>query len=39
MILNLSKVKRFAPFVGGRFESILINNEKVIISRQYIIFY
>ena len=36
MILNLSKVKRFAPAVSGRFEAVLLNDEKVIISRQYV---
>ena len=36
MILNLAKVNRFAPYVGGRFEAIMINGEKVIISRQYV---
>lgn len=36
MILNLSKVKRFAPYVGGRFEALLENGEKVLISRQYV---
>lgn len=36
MILCLSKVKRFAPAVSGRFEAVLLNGEKVIISRQYV---
>lgn len=36
MILNLSKVKRFAPYTGGRFEALLENGEKVLISRQYV---
>lgn len=36
MILNLSKVKRFAPYMGGRFEALLENGEKVLISRQYV---
>lgn len=36
MILNLSKVKRFAPYAGGRFEAVLENNEKALISRQYV---
>lgn len=36
MILNLSKVKRFAPSFSGRFEAILLNHEKVLISRQYV---
>lgn len=36
MILNISKVQRFAPYMGGRFEAILENDEKVVISRQYV---
>lgn len=36
MILNLSKAKRFNPYVGGRFEAILSNGEKALISRQYV---
>lgn len=36
MILNLSKVKRFAPYMGGRFEALLENGEKALISRQYV---
>lgn len=36
IILNLSKVKRFAPYMGGRFEALLENGEKVLISRQYV---
>ncbi len=36
MILNLSKVDRFAPTLGGRFEACLLNGEKVVISRQYV---
>lgn len=36
MILNLSKVKRFSPSLSGRFEAILLNHEKVLISRQYV---
>jgi DNA-binding LytR/AlgR family response regulator len=34
-IINLSKVKTITPILSGRFEATLINNEKVIISRQY----
>lgn len=33
MILNLAKVERFAPSFSGRFEAILQNGEKVMISR------
>lgn len=36
MILNISKVERFAPAIGGRFEAILLNGEKAVISRQYV---
>ena len=36
MILNLAKVSRFRPAVSGRFEAILQNGEKVMISRQYV---
>ncbi len=36
MILNISKVERFAPSIGGRFEAILLNGEKTVISRQYV---
>lgn len=36
MILNLAKVERFAPSFSGRFEAILQNGEKVVISRQYV---
>lgn len=36
VILNLSKVKAFSPAFSGRFEAILSNEEKVIISRQYV---
>lgn len=36
MILNLSRAKRFNPHTGGRFEAVLSNGEKVLISRQYV---
>ena len=35
-ILNLSKVKSLSPAFGGRFEAVLDNGEKTIISRQYV---
>lgn len=35
-ILNLSKVKSFAPSLGGRFEANMKNGEKLVISRQYV---
>ena len=36
MILNLDKIKHLSPAFGGRLEALLINGEKVIISRQYV---
>ena len=35
-ILNLNKIKSLTPAFGGRFEALLKNGEKVIISRQYV---
>lgn len=35
-ILNLNKVKSLTPAFGGRFEALLENGEKAIISRQYV---
>ncbi len=35
-ILNISMIKNLAPAFGGRFEALLKNGEKVIISRQYV---
>ena len=35
-ILNLNKVKSLSPAFGGRFEAVLDNGEKTIISRQYV---
>lgn len=35
-ILNLSKVKSFAPVLGGRFEANMKNGEKLVVSRQYV---
>ena len=35
-ILNLNKIVSLAPAFGGRYEALLENHEKVIISRQYI---
>ncbi len=35
-ILNLKQIKRLAPAFGGRYEALLKNGEKVIISRQYV---
>lgn len=36
LLLNLSKISFLSPALSGRFEATLINNEKVIISRQYV---
>ena len=36
VLLNLSKIKTLSPALSGRFEATLGNNEKVIISRQYV---
>ena len=35
-IVNLSKIKAIAPALSGRFEAVLLNNERIIISRQYV---
>lgn len=34
-IVNLSKVRQLNPVLSGRFEALLENGEKIIISRQY----
>jgi DNA-binding LytR/AlgR family response regulator len=36
VIVNLTKVKSLIPVLSGRLEAVLMNNEKVIISRQYV---
>lgn len=35
-IINLAKVKQFAPDFGGRFEAQMMNGERLMISRQYV---
>ena len=35
-IVNLAKVKSLSPAFNGRFEALMKNGEKVIISRQYV---
>lgn len=35
-IVNLSKVKQLSPAFNGRFEALMRNGERVIISRQYV---
>jgi len=38
IIINLDMVQNIAPAGGGRFEALLLNDEKVIITRQYVPF-
>lgn len=35
-IINLSKIKSINPIFNGRFEAILNNKERIVISRQYV---
>lgn len=35
-IVNLAKVKQLSPAFNGRFEALMRNGERVIISRQYV---
>ncbi|MBO7639968.1 MAG: LytTR family transcriptional regulator DNA-binding domain-containing protein [Treponema sp.] len=36
VIVNLNKIKSLSPAFGGRFEAVLKNDYKVIISRSYV---
>lgn len=36
MIVNTGKILHISPALGGRFEAVLENDEKVIISRLYV---
>ena len=36
VVLNMGKIKSLRPAFSGRFEAVLDNGEKVIISRQYV---
>lgn len=36
VIINISKIRRLIPELSGRFVAQLKNNEKVVISRQYV---
>ncbi|MFU0827679.1 MAG: HTH LytTR-type domain-containing protein [Lachnoclostridium sp.] len=36
VILNMAKIKSVSPVFSGRFEALLLNGEKVVISRQYV---
>lgn len=35
-IVNLNQIKSLSPAFGGRYEALLKNQEKIIISRQYV---
>ena len=35
-IINLAKVKSLSPAFNGRFEAVMKNGEKLVISRQYV---
>ena len=35
-ILNLAKIRKVVPIFNGRFEALLDNDEKIIISRQFV---
>ncbi len=36
MIVNVSKISKIVPMFNGRLEAVLSNNERVVISRQYV---
>ena len=36
VILNVTKIKSISPAYSGRFEALLFNGEKIVISRQYV---
>ncbi len=36
VIMNLDKVKSLSPAFNGRFEAMMENGEKIVISRQYV---
>ena len=36
VILNLSKIHHLSPMIGSRLEAVLVNKEKIVISRQYV---
>ena len=35
-IINISKIKNLSPRFNGRLEALLENNERLVISRQYV---
>lgn len=36
VVLNADKIKFVRPAFSGRFETVLLNNEKIVVSRQYV---
>lgn len=36
VVLNADKIDHISPFLSGRFEAVLLNGEKMIVSRQYV---
>jgi len=36
IIVNITKIKSISPAFSGRFEALLFNGEKIVISRQYV---
>ncbi len=36
VVLNITKIRHVSPAYSGRFEALLLNGEKIIISRQYV---
>ena len=36
LLLNIDAIKAISPLLSGRFEALLINDEKVAISRKYV---
>lgn len=36
VILNVTKIRNVSPAYNGRFEALLFNGERVVISRQYV---
>lgn len=36
VVLNINKISKLVPAFGGRFEAVLKNGYKVIISRMYV---
>ena len=36
VIVNMRKIKTLVPSLSGRAEAVLLNNERVVISRQYV---